>query len=822
MSSISGISIPGLGIGNGLDINSMIQQLVQVQSIPITQLQARQQTQKDQLAAIDLVSSKFSAVQNAAIGLSRASTWSVFTATSSNPSAVTASASSSALTGSITFTVDNLASAGAVRSANTVAATSTTIASGPILLAKGGSAFGFAALKSDSNLATGAHTIVVTQASAAATRTPGGGDSALAGSTVITAGVNDQLQVDVNGTPTVLTLAAGTYDPTQLAAAVQTASNGALTASVDGSGKLVLATTAEGSAASVQVTGGTALGALGLTVDGAAATGTDGIVTVDGTQTVVNDVQAGAQVVLAAPAGTVTATLSGGLRAGTVNATQVAITDGTLSGVVSAINNASAGVSATAVKVGTNAYRLQLASTTTGANSDVDVDGTAFTGLGSMVTLTQGADAQITVGSGAGAYQVTSSTNTVTDLVPGLTLTLVSPTATPTTVTIDHDAGSLADLVQALATAANDALNTAAQQTAYDATNQTAAPLLGDLTVQLQANRLVSAITSAVPGSTLGSAGLAGLQMDKDGNVTFDRAKFLSAYQTDPTAVMNLFVQQGSAVNSAVSFVRAGDRSAAGTYDVTITAPATQATATGATLANITNAETIDLLSNGVQVTYNASPGESINSIAAALSNLFASQKLDLTVDASSGALVVKSGSYGSATTFQVRTSDVSAGQTGLATVANQWQTMYGSDVQGTIDGRAATGSGQFLTVQSSDDLIPGLTVLVTATSPGDLGNVTYTPGVAARMDFVSANATDLLSGAFTAEHNSLQATIDDMTDQITQMQKRVDNYQTSLQQQFATLDSTMGQLRAQLSWLQQQLGVTTSSSSSGSGLGSG
>ena len=56
------------------------------------------------------------------------------------------------------------------------------------------------------------------------------------------------------------------------------------------------------------------------------------------------------------------------------------------------------------------------------------LDGNAFTGLGSMVSLTQGADSQITVGSGAGAYQVTSSTNTITDLVPGLTLTVTSPT----------------------------------------------------------------------------------------------------------------------------------------------------------------------------------------------------------------------------------------------------------------------------------------------------------------------------------------------------------------------------------------------------------
>lgn len=819
MSSISGISLPGLGIGGGLDVNSMIQQLVQVQSIPMQQLQARMQAQQAQQAAVDSISSKFSAVQNAALALSRASAWSVFTATSSNPGAVTASASSSALTGSVSFTVDRLAAAAAIRSQNTVASTSTVVASGPILLAQGANQYGFGTFASSSTLPAGAHTIVVTQASAAATRAPGAGDSALAASTTITAGVNDQLQISINGTPQTLTLAAGTYTQSQLAAAVQSASNGALTASVDGNGKLVLTTAREGSSASIQVTGGTAQTALGLGTDASAVTGTDGIVTVDGTATTVTDAEAGASVTLAAPTGSITATLAGGLRTGTVNTTQVAITDGSLAGVVSAINSANAGISATAVQVGPSAYRLQLASTTTGVNSDVDVDASAFTGLGSMLTLTQGADSQITVGSGPGAYQVTSHTNTIANMVPGLTLNLVSTSASPVTVSVANDAQSIATLVGNLASAANDALQEVQKQTAYNATTQTAAPLLGDLTVQLQADKLVQAITGSVSTSSLSSGGLAGLQIDKNGNVTFDQNAFLAAYQANPTQVMNLFVQQGTAVNGAVTFQRAGDRDSAGTYDVNVTQAATQATATGAVVGSITNADTIDILFNGITSTYNASAGESLNSIAAGLTNALTTNNVKgLTVDVENGALVVRAGSYGSATSFQVRESDAGAGQTGLTTTSGSWQGFYGADVQGTIDGRTSLGSGQFLTVTASDDVIPGFTVQVSGTGTGDLGNVTYTPGIAARMVSVGANATDALSGAFTIEHNSIQATIDDMTQQISNMQTQINNYQQTLQQQFANLDSVMGQLHAQQNWLAQQLGVASPSSSSSSG----
>ncbi|HEY7137341.1 MAG TPA: flagellar filament capping protein FliD [Acidimicrobiia bacterium] len=814
MASISGIAIPGLGIGNNLDVSSMIQQLVQVENGPVQQLLARQQTQRTQMAAIDAVAGRFSAVQTAASALAKATAWSVFSATSSNPAAVVASAGSNALTGSISFTVDHLAAAGAVRSANTVASTSTTIATGPMLLAKGGSALGIATLGSDSGLTAGAHTVTVTQASAAAVRNSGADDVPLAATTTVTAGVNDALQVVVDGQARTLTLAAGTYTRTALAAALQSAAGGTVAASVDGSGALVLATSREGSHASIQVTGGSALTDLGLATDVTAVTGVDGVVTVDGVATTVTDATPGAVVALGANGGTITATLSGGLRAGSITATQVAIGDGSLSGVVNAINAANAGVSATAVKVGDSTYRLQLASTTTGSASDVNVDAHAFVGLGNLVVLTEPADAQVTVGSGAGAFQVTSHSNSITELVPGLSLTLLAPTSTAVNVTVERDADHLADMVQTLATAANDALQMIRLQTSYDASTKTAAPLLGNFTVRMQTDRLLRAITGSVSTSALGSAGLAGLATDKDGDVTFDRAKFLAAYRVDPAAVMKLFVQQGSATNGAVAFQRAGERDAGGTYQVAITQPATQATATGTAANGVSGAETIDLLYAGAQASYSASAGESMSSIATGLTNALRAQSMALTVTVENGALAVRSDAFGSATTFQVRSSAVGPGQTGIVSIADTWQTFYGSDVHGTIDGRAAKGSGQFLTVDASDTVIPGFTVAVASAATGDLGTVTYTPGVAARLGFVAANATDGVTGAFTSAHVGLQSTIDDMAAQITRLQRHVTDYQATLQRQFATLDSVMGSMRARLNWLTQQLQITSANTS--------
>ena len=354
--------------------------------------------------------------------------------------------------GNLTFNVDRLATAGSVRSGNIFTSGGAAVAAdAAILLATGGQSLGFATLASDNALAAGAHTITVTQASAGATKT---GGSALAASTVID-GTNDTLTLNVGGSPFTLTLAHGTYDATQLAAAVQAAATTAgapVAATLDASGKLQIATTQEGSAATLQVTGGNGLAALQLSTDGAALTGIDGKVQVDGgaVQTF-SSITPGQTVSLNAPTGTISATFSGGLRTGTLNATNVSTGDGSLQGVVDAINGASTGVIAAAVQVGVNQWRLQLTSATTGVLHDLNVAGSELgTGVGGLLTVNAAADALLTVGTGPGAFTVTSGSNTISGLLPGVTLNLLGTTTGPVTVTTARDAEGLADKVQAL------------------------------------------------------------------------------------------------------------------------------------------------------------------------------------------------------------------------------------------------------------------------------------------------------------------------------------------------------------------------------------
>lgn len=232
--------------------------------------------------------------------------------------------------------------------------------------------------------------------------------------------------------------------------------------------------------------------------------------------------------------------------------TTVTITDGSLAGVAAAINAADLGVRATVVQVAAGAYRLQLSSTTTGAGTDVSVDdgsgGNPFASstLGTLTTMTTGQDAQLRIG-GAAGYTVTRPSNTISDLLPGVTLTLraADPAAT-VTVEVSTDPGVLADRVAKLV----DALNAAAAEVKKQTANPPGgnpAPLARDLLPHTLLDGLARAVSDPVAGNAIGSAGLAGVELTRDGGFTFDRQAFLDRYRADPTAVVGLLGDTGVA-----------------------------------------------------------------------------------------------------------------------------------------------------------------------------------------------------------------------------------------------------------------------------------
>lgn len=115
------MAISSPGVGSGLDVNSIVTQLVAIEKQPLTTLQAKATTLQTQLSLYGTIKSQVSALQDASTALlATGSSWTAQTATSSS-AAVTVTASSSATSANFAIDVTRMAQA------QTVAAKSLTV-----------------------------------------------------------------------------------------------------------------------------------------------------------------------------------------------------------------------------------------------------------------------------------------------------------------------------------------------------------------------------------------------------------------------------------------------------------------------------------------------------------------------------------------------------------------------------------------------------------------------------------------------------------------------------------------------------------------------
>lgn len=102
------MGITASGLGSGLDINSLVSQLVSSESKPLTLLKAQEKTVNAKISAYGQLSSALANLQNSVKGLSATNLGAV-TATAPTGSGVTASAGSGAVPGNYTLVVSQLA-----------------------------------------------------------------------------------------------------------------------------------------------------------------------------------------------------------------------------------------------------------------------------------------------------------------------------------------------------------------------------------------------------------------------------------------------------------------------------------------------------------------------------------------------------------------------------------------------------------------------------------------------------------------------------------------------------------------------------------------
>lgn len=493
----SGGKISFGGTASGIDTSALIDALIAAESRPIGLAQQRLQKEQTRQSALGTVSSSLASLASMAAALKDASIVGAKVAStnqvSGQPQDLTVSASSAASVGSFTVDVLGLATSTRVQSTG---------------------ALGQAVTQNVALASAGFTTAVTT-----GTFTVNGVAITIDDSTVLSDGA------DLTGANTII-------------AKINDAGVG-VTASITNDG--------DGRANLVQLTSGAAisLGAGGDTSNFLAAANllqSPGTTTRTSTRSV-----AGVSISAALQDSRLTTAISTATGSFTVNGVTVEWdrASDSLANVVSKINSTGAGVTAS-FDVLTD--RLVFTSTTTGSSSITlaDVGGNFLAATGVLAaTQTTGQNASYKINGGTTQY---ASTNTVTDAVSGVTLSLLDTTASAITVTISADNTTLRSRLQNFVTQYNSTAKLISDATKYGE-NGTSGPLFGDPALQRIQQTMRTMITSTATGltgnlTTLSSIGLGfgavGSAVGTTTTLALDTAKFSAALASNPDGVAKL------------------------------------------------------------------------------------------------------------------------------------------------------------------------------------------------------------------------------------------------------------------------------------------
>ena len=160
------------------------------------------------------------------------------------------------------------------------------------------------------------------------------------------------------------------------------------------------------------------------------------------------------------------------------------------------------------------------------------------TATGGMTERLAATDAQVKID----GFLRTSSSNTLTDAIPGVAITLTKAMeGTSSRLTVAQDNTPLKTNLQAFVASYNATVTQLKSSSSYDSNTKTASALTGDSLVrgmQTQLRNLVSGSVNELKEL--------GVKISTDGSLTFDSGTFDTAIATNPTAADKLFGNSGS------------------------------------------------------------------------------------------------------------------------------------------------------------------------------------------------------------------------------------------------------------------------------------
>lgn len=269
--------------------------------------------------------------------------------------------------------------------------------------------------------------------------------------------------------------------------------------------------------------------------------------------------------------GTLTLTTASGAHAITIDGS-----NDSLAGLAQAINDAGAGVTASIVNDGTGARLVVKGAAGAASAFSISADAGAAAGLsrftyggsgsGGMAAAQTAQDATVVLDGVA----VSRPSNTITDLIPGVKLSLQQVTAAPVAIGASVPTDAITTAMSDFVAAYNEMKSTLDAATASGANGSAAGPFSNDPTLRDMTRQLaqLTATPLVASGSVRTLADL-GVRTQQDGTLSLNTTALASVLATKPDAVEALFnpVQTSSSAN--VQIKSAMGAAAPGTYTLT-------------------------------------------------------------------------------------------------------------------------------------------------------------------------------------------------------------------------------------------------------------
>ena len=491
------------------------------------------------------------------------------------------------------------------------------------------------------------------------------------------------------------------------------------------------------------------------------------------------------------------------VQVGDVSTTITTTATTTLSELATQIDDI-AGVRASVVKAGEEDFRLVLTAEKTGtANAYTATVATGLANLGAFAE-TAAKDATLNLG----GLTVTRSTNTITDLVEGVSIALKDTGSV--TVDTSQDLDGAVGAVKKLVDEVNDTLDKLKTLGSYNAESNTGGPLQGDSTARRLVDTLRRGVMDIVGGVAGGytTAGSVGISMNRDGGFTLDETKLKAALEADPSAVDRLFTRGATSSLAGVSYTTSATTTQAGTYDdFTVVKAAQVASLTGASVVTdpppakytITGADGRVITVTISDVASVAAAVAQINDQVAAAENAPAVQAR-VENDGTGDRLVLEETRDGSAHGFTVASDPAFTDAYGLEAGVYT----AGQDAEISVAGATWTGTGS--SIRITDGPLDGLQLSVGPDAELGTGKLDVGEGVVGRLDRLLAGYEGT-NGFVDRARKSLDGRIDLYQDRIDDFELRIASRETTLRRQFTAMETALAQLQSQGNWLAGQLG---------------